>query len=460
MAYERKTYDIIVSDELKSVLSEFESDSLVAKLLLKKRHDKESLVEDPVNFISIAHDKSKISYLTADRIEKLEPEQYWSSSRRFAARPGAFIAKIFKDIPSKEVEKFSNLYRSHTNKVFSRFEVVSGDTILRYYHIDSYAAERGTLGASCMKYDSCQNFLGIYTENSDVVKMLVLLNVDNKLLGRALIWQIGDKKIMDRIYTVADEEYLFQFKKWATDNGYLYKSEQNWYNTLNFENLSTSKQEIQLEIDLNEFEFRRYPYVDTFKFLDLNGKLTNYLPEVSHKTLTSSDGGYNGSNSLVLDGIDRVLRHPGDCVYIKYLDIRTHCNNARWSEVNDEYILEKDSKYDEEIGEYLFNEEYDRFNKSERINERREYYRKRREEMEKRESSPRRTRRSGSWIESLVSSQGLDANSINEIYQAITERTGIPQGYFTYDYRMPTLNVDDEAERPQTDSEPQAEPVE
>ena len=68
MAYERKTYDLIISEELRAVLSEIESDSLVARLLLKKRHDKEDLVEDPINFISVAHDKTKISYLTTDRI--------------------------------------------------------------------------------------------------------------------------------------------------------------------------------------------------------------------------------------------------------------------------------------------------------------------------------------------------------------------------------------------------------
>lgn len=432
MAYERKTVDIIISDELKKILTEFESDSLVAKLLLKKRHEKDLLVENHVNYISIAHDKTKISYLTHDRINNIDPSQYWSSSRRFAARPGSFVSKIFKDISSKEVEKFSNLYRTHSNKQEQVFKIVEGDDILKYYHIDSYAQERGTLGASCMKYDNCQSYLGIYTKNKDIVKMLILLNSDNRLIGRALLWTFDDYKIMDRIYTISDEELLFKFKKWATDNGFLYKSEQNWYNTLNFENLSTPKRELQLNIKLQHSEFRKYPYVDTFKFLNVSrGLLTNYqIDDNSFRTLCSSDGGNYDSNYFAFDDIDRVLINRGDCVNLKYLNKRTSCKNARYSEINDQYILEKDSKYDEEIEEYIFNEEYDKFNNVERIKEKRDYLQKRREEV----SKPRTKKKIPSFIESLIGSQydTISEEVINQVYQRIHERTGIPRGYFVY----------------------------
>jgi hypothetical protein len=472
MAYERKTYDLIISEELRAVLSEIESDSLVAKLLLKKRHDKEDLVEDPINFISIAHDKTKISYLTTDRIAKIEdPSLYWSSSRRFAVKPGGFISKLFKEIPAREVEKFSNLYRAQSNKAKFTFKVVDGQDIKTYYHINSYAQERGTLGASCMKYDNCQDYLGIYTENTDKVKLLVMLNEDGGLMGRALLWDFETVKIMDRIYTIADEEFLFQFKKWATDNGYLYKSEQNWYNTLFFENLSTEKKELKLDIKLDNFQFRRYPYVDTFKFFDEEkGLLLNYMPSGDEfRTLCASDGGKYGSDYLSFDDIDRVLRHRGDVVYVRYLDIRTSHSNTCYSEIHDQYILSRDARYDEEIGEYLFNEENDRFNNTEKIAERREYLRKRREEMEKRESQPRRKKSTSSWIESLMGSYSggeLSENVINEVYQRITERTGIPQGYFTMDNNMynqyiDTLNSGNQMGRdPQLEdnSEPMPEP--
>lgn len=467
MAYERKTFDLIISEELRAVLSEIESDSQVAKLLLKKRHDKEDLVDDPINFISVAQDKTKISYLTTDRIAKIEDSsQYWSSSRRFAVKPGGFISKLFKDISAKEVEKFSNLYRAQANKVQFELKVIEGGEILKYYHYKSYAGERGTLGASCMKHDSCQDYLGVYTENTNKVKMLVMLNADGMLMGRALLWDFDTHKIMDRIYTIADEEFAFYFKKWSTDNGYLYKSEQNWYNTLYFENLSTPKQELKLQIKLENFQFRRYPYVDTFKFFDEEkGLLLNYMEGQQFRTLCASDGGKYGSDYLAFDDIDRVLRHRGDTAYLRYLDIRTSQNNLRYSDINDEYILDKDSKYDEELGDYIFNEENDKYNNVERIQERRDYLKKRMEEMAKRESTSRK-KKSSSWIESLIINSNLTEDTINDVYQRITQQTGIPQDYFTipdmYNDYLDTLNSAPQMGRdPQLegDSEPTPEPM-
>jgi hypothetical protein len=54
--------------------------------------------------------------------------------------------------------------------------------------------------------------------------------------------------------------------------------------------------------------------------------------------------------------------------------------------------------------------------------------------MEKRESQPRKKRSTSSWIESLMGSSGLTEDAINEVYQRITQQSGIPQGYFSLDY--------------------------
>ena len=423
MPYERKTYDILISDDLKELLQSIETESLVASLLLKKRHDKEELVDNPINFISISReDRTKISYMTPERMVQIDISDYWTSSRRFQAKPGAFISKIFKDIPSKEVEKFSNLFRSQAVKPKFIFKIVSGESIRNLYYYDSYASDRGTLGASCMKHETCQKYLDIYTENKDQLQMLAMFNEGGGLMGRALLWDFENHKIMDRIYTIADEEFAFQFKKWATDNGYLYKSEQNWYNTLNFENLSTPKQELRLSIKLDEFSFRRYPYVDTFKFFDEEaGILKNYMDGNDFKTLCTSDGGRYDSDYLVFDDIDRVLRHRGDSVYVRYLDIRTSHNNVNYSEINDQYILRRDAIYDEEISEYLFNEENDKFNNIEKINERKEYLRKRREKMVKKDSQSHKEKLSSSWIESLIGYSDLTEDTINETYRRINE---------------------------------------
>lgn len=380
------TKQIIVSSNLKNILKEIESESVVARLLLMCEVPEDMIIENPVNYISMAHDKTKISYLTVDRMSKMDESEYWETSRRFSARPGAFVTKVFKNISSRDIEIFSNLYNSCISSGNLTFKVVSGEDIQKYYHYSKYiSVDEGTLGASCMKHDHCRNFFGIYCNNPIIVKMLVAINEDCKLIGRALLWEFDGNKIMDRIYSICDEEYRFKFKKWATENGYLYKSEQNWYNTLNFENLNTEKREIKFNIKLDSYIFDRYPYLDTFKFIDFNtGVISNYIPESNHKVLSSAEGNIHDRDYLRFDEIDRILRYSGDCAYVRYLDIYTSFQNVNFSNINEDHILCKDSVYNSELGDYLFNEEYNRFNNIERINARKEYIKQRKEEREKR----------------------------------------------------------------------------
>ena len=133
-----------------------------------------------------------------------------------------------------------------------------------------------------MKHNSCQDFLKIYCENPDKIKMLILFEdaKSDKIIGRSLLWDLGNYKIMDRIYTCNDNEYTIHFKNWASKNGYLHKSDQNWYSTLFFENENQEKQEIKIEVELKNYNYSKYPYLDTFKFLNMNtGTLKNYIDD-------------------------------------------------------------------------------------------------------------------------------------------------------------------------------------
>ena len=219
--YERKTSDIFISDKLRAVLEIFKDKSEVARTLLYRRLNKELLAEDHVNFISVSqNDPTKISYLTTERIEfiaKSDSEDYWTTSRRIACKPGSFVGKILKDIPAKEIENFANLYKTFASKKDLEFKVVTGNDILKYYHKDNYFNQNGSLGNSCMKSESCQDYFNIYTQNP-MISMLVVLAPNEKLIGRALLWDLGEDKVMDRIYTINDEELMFHFKKWAINN--------------------------------------------------------------------------------------------------------------------------------------------------------------------------------------------------------------------------------------------------
>ena len=375
MSYIRKTADIFISSELLSILTQIMDQSLIARMLLKQRHNVEDLSVDYVNYISLAKsDKTKISYITNDRVNDVEDP--WNTSKRFNVRPGSFVKKVFVNIPEKEVEKFATLFRNIQTAPEFTFKIVEGKDILKYYHYESYADQSASLGASCMKHTSCQDFLGIYSDNSDIIKMLVMLDKYGRVIGRALIWDLGPNKIMDRIYTIHDENYTSHFKKWADDNGVFYKKEQKWNNTLFFESKGNSIMS-ELSVKLSKTTYRKYPYLDTFKFLDReNCTLYNYIPSnVNIVTISAADGGYQPCDFLVRDGKTDLFHYYHDTSWVEYKGYRTHSNNIFYSDINDAVILKEDAIYNEELGDYVFID--NSFNNTERINERIDLIRKR-----------------------------------------------------------------------------------
>ena len=373
MPYTRKTYDLFISDDLRQILEQIKSESIVADLLLKTRHNKEDLVEDPVNFISVSsQDNSRISYLTTERMGQIDPDSYWTSSRRFHVKPGGFISKIFKDINPKDVEVFSNLFRAESKKPKFTFSILKGEDIRNYYHYSKHSSDYGSLGASCMRYDSCQKLFDLYVSNPEIISMLAIIDEYDKIMGRALLWNFDGNKIMDRIYTINDEQLSFYFKKWATDNGYFYKTQQNWYNSVQFEKLGGEMKILKLDIKLDKPEQYYYPYMDTFRFFNPNtGILSNYRPEgEDHYTLCASDGGKYEYNYLVYDDIDKFYRHRGETVRLDYLNIETHSSRCNYSEILERYILSDNCEWREDVRDYIFTGEYEHLNNTEAIEKR------------------------------------------------------------------------------------------
>lgn len=419
MPYERKTYDLFISDGLREILEQIKGESVVADLLLKRRHSKDDLVDDPVNFISVSsQDSGRISYLTSERMGQIQPDTYWSSGRRFHVKPGGFISKVFKNIQAKDVEIFSNLFRAESNKPKFTFEIFKGEDIRRYYHYEEHASDSGSLGVSCMRYDSCQRLFDVYVENPDKISMIAMLNDSGRVMGRALLWNFDGNKIMDRIYTINDEQLAFYFKKWATENGYVFRTQQNWYNSLGFERIGGDKKILRLEVKLKNFDFRYYPYMDTFKFFNPDtGVFSNFRPEGrDHYTLCSSDGSKYDWNYLVYDDYDKVYRHRGDVVRLDYLDISAHPDRCNYSEILDQYIICEHAEWREDIRDYVFGGEHAHHNDSDRIN----YRLKELEEYEKRRLS-RRSRTSESTHQELsdLIQQARGGRDISELYEQI-----------------------------------------
>ena len=363
MAYTRKTSDIITSNELDFVLEQIKDRSEVANLLLKQRHLVDNLVDNHVNYISISNsDPNKISYLTQERIDSLlsNGEDLWTSSKRFHVKPGSFVGKLFKNISLSEIQNFSILFRNVQNKINYEFKIVNGNEIYKYYHYNSYLSESGSLGASCMKYDQCQDYLELYAKNSDIIKLLVITSSQGKLVGRALLWEFGNNKIMDRIYTIDDDVYQYPFKKWADDNGYISKKEQKWNNSLFFESKGKTLYK-ELSIKLPHGNFTTFPYLDTFKFIDiLTGTLYNYKPEVQNtytkniRTLSSADGTYYNYDHLMLCEKTKLFYPYTETTYLEYRGIRVCHEICVYSDIFDTSILRDDAVFDDSIRDWIF----------------------------------------------------------------------------------------------------------
>ena len=358
MAYTRKTSDIITSYDIDYILEQIKDNSEIARLLLKKRHSVENLVDNHINYISISNsDPTKISYLTQERIDLIlsNGEDLWSSQKRYHIKPGSFVSKIFRNIPIQEIQNFSILYRNVVSKMNITFDVVSGQSIKNFYHYCSYSKETGSLGSSCMKYDSCQDYLDLYVKNPNLIKLLVALDSNKKLIGRALLWDDGVNKIMDRIYTVDDDNYQFMIKQWADSNGYWYKKEQRWNNTLYFE--SKGKVDFkELQFKLDKYDFNFYPYMDTFKFIDLNnGIVYNYHPkDVNFKTISSAEGKIQPQNIYSICDKSNLFFSNDSLVYIQNRNWNVSYDYCVYSEIYNLHILREDALYDQDLNDWIY----------------------------------------------------------------------------------------------------------
>jgi hypothetical protein len=153
-----------------------------------------------------------------------------------------------------------------------------------------------------MRYSKCQDYLDIYSQNPDVCKLLVLVDGEDKVHGRALLWDLykseptGIEKFMDRIYFIQEYD-LDTFKRWAKENGYIYKEENNYRNLAGVVMPDSSIIQAKMWVKCSG-KYTKYPYLDTFRLYDpKTGILENNLgndvkPNIGKYVLSQTDGSY------------------------------------------------------------------------------------------------------------------------------------------------------------------------
>jgi len=357
-----------ISPEFKNLLESISSKSLYARTILEGKIPLEEVVDEPINYIGISiSDPSKLSYLTRDRFENISQDEIWSSSRRYQAKPSGILSKIFRKIDYAEMEKFIDSIKSEGSRIHTQFSIAIGEEILLWYDEDSYDKRtHGSLNSSCMKHKSCQKYFDLYTRNSGTIELLILRDrVFGTLLGRALLWEVdGGLKIMDRIYTTNDSVYRGLFKDFALENGYLYRAEQSWNSSLWFI-VDGKRQYLELSVKLDTQDIHSFPYLDTFKFFDLNNKIFyNYHPKSSERivVMTSSGGSFHSSDSLEQCQEDLNYYNSSDVIYLDYRDIRVHRNRVVSSDILNRWIHVDDCRYSDKIEDHLFSGKWESLN--------------------------------------------------------------------------------------------------
>lgn len=220
----------------------------------------------------------------------------------------ALLKKAGVSFKDSEIEDFVYKYRTEVAKlgdVFSRFRILEGEDIRKYYHHDKYENEKGTLGSSCMRYQNCQEYFDIYVKNPDQCKLVVLMSdeKEDSICGRALLWNTDGKKVMDRIYTNRTQDEQL-FKEFAKKEGFYHKKNQNMLEYEPFISPEGEEVNLYLKIELSVKRYDYFPYMDTMKYFYEGNP--SYLSNTSRFgfdfELTDTDGGHSESGCDVCYG--------------------------------------------------------------------------------------------------------------------------------------------------------------
>ena len=182
---------------------------------------------------------------------------------------GSDISKL--EISDSDIESINNKWISYQKSGGIEISFLAGKEILEGYTKSNYHSDGiGTLHKSCMvdKFD----FLKIYTENPNQVRLAVV-KFDDKIVARGLVWNATDGKMYsDRIYYTIDwlEEYV---RETLRKQGILPLSEHNF-------------RTVQLE----KWEFKYYPYMDNMFTFDVDSGILLSQLNNRIRTLRSTNG--------------------------------------------------------------------------------------------------------------------------------------------------------------------------
>ncbi len=218
-----------------------------------------STAEPLYNLITFKPDG--VSYYLEHQYQKPNAAKYFHNLeeeghlRRYTGKYGRFIKAVYDYYGIVYSLEELNIVTTYIKAFFNTavFSIVDGESIRNYYLVDNYKyGELGTLGSSCMRYKSCQEYLDLYVEEPNI--KLAVLSENEKIVARSILWYIDDKVYYDTIYSAT---MIFRDKL---------KQELVKLNFIDIDEVS------DISFNLNKV-YEIYPYLDSLCFLSAD-KLT------------------------------------------------------------------------------------------------------------------------------------------------------------------------------------------
>jgi len=315
-------------------------------------HQNGGRIKDDITFVDISVDKSDyITHLKNNNLKKIQnlvemdpnfsTETYiptdvvdymwsqdqagngqgpWDSKSRLELRLSRLVNKIIEDdrFSTRDKENFVNEMRAVIESSKSEFRIVEGEEIRKFYREKVHSVQTGSLKSSCMRYDKCSEYLDIYVNNPEICKMVILVNGEGKIDGRALIWKLHSstteiKMFMDRIYSIDPSRIEPMFNAWAREMGYSHKQENNFRNLRGVVLPDGKVVKANMTVKC-EGTYKKFPYIDTFRMYDpKTGILENSDDEkdpgnAGKYLLASTDGTYKIiEKGIYSDWEDRII---------------------------------------------------------------------------------------------------------------------------------------------------------
>lgn len=296
------------------------------------------------NVIGLSDNNDEVTFIPDSQYQRMLTmgQDPWSKIKS-KSKIGRMIRQILTDNPDassnkytdSQIEEFVNQFKVAWDKKMSKkrqIKIVKGEDIKFWYNEENYLESGGTLGNSCMRSPGRNKYMQIYASNPDKIS-LVILTENDKLIGRAILWNIDEsedniKYYLDRIYVRFDSDYNFindwVFENVAGNNTNIFGSFHKGYDR-------------PLKCYIKKSDFDYYPYADTFCNLYIKLENGNIVEDGSFLSNRYNSDFFNNYVCYELQNTDGTY------------DLKSHY----WSNYLSKFIEKKRAAYIDSIGDYV-----------------------------------------------------------------------------------------------------------